>query len=265
MSYIKSLILITAFASVLGYMGCESNDTSTNSVYIPQPVNKKILVEFFTNSGCNPCIAAHHFLDQIAANTGATINDTSVVILVYHTRYPFSFDILYQANVEQNEYRSTTYYGVVYTPQGRIDGVNTGAFSSTNWAAQMNAEFNTTKYLDISLENNFNAGNDSGSITANISLVSAIPSADNVVHVIITESNIPYPNAPNGITSPDDVMRYMVTGKTGESISVGQNTVVTKPYGIASTWNRDECYITVFVQSVSTRDVYGVERIKVVK
>lgn len=261
MSYIKYLTLIITAASVILYSGCESNDSTTNSVYIPQPVNKKVLVEFFTNAGCNPCIAAHNYLDQITENRGATLNDTSVVIISYHTRYPYSFDSLYRANVQQNEFRSTTYYGVLFTPQCRIDGVNSGQFSSTNWSAQINAEFMTPKYLDISLSNSFS--NDSGTVTANISLVSALPSNDNVIHMVITENNVSYITSPNGIIQPDDVMRYMITSSNGESINVGQNTTVTKAYGLAPNWRDNECYINVFVQSVSTKQIFGVEKIKV--
>ncbi len=265
MSYIKYLIVIIAAVSSFVYIGCESNDTSVSSVYIPQPVNKKILVEFFTNAGCNPCIAAHHYLDQINDNTGATINDTSVIIISYHTRYPYSFDSLYRANVAQNEYRSTTYYGVNFTPQCRIDGVNSGQFSAGNWSAQINAEFKTTRYLNISLSNTYDYANDTGTVSANISLVSALPSSDNVIHIVITENNISYITSPNGITNPDDVMRTMLTGQAGESINVGQNTTVTKGYGIPLNWYPDDCYINVFVQSVSTKQVFGVERIKIVK
>jgi hypothetical protein len=265
MSYIKYLIVILSFAAAFAYIGCESNDSSVNSVYIPQPVNKKVLVEFFTNAGCNPCIAAHNYLDKITANTGATINDTSVIIISYHTKYPYSFDSLYRANVSQNEYRSTTYYGINFTPQCRIDGTNAGQFSAGNWSAQINAEFRTTRYLNISLANTFDFNTDTGTVSADISLVSALPSSDNVVHVVISESNVSYVTSPNGITNPDDVMRYMLTGQEGESINVGQNTTVTKTYGLSPNWDSEECYITVFVQSVSTKQVFGVERIKVVK
>lgn len=261
MRYIKYLIIILGITSTLLYVGCESNDTATNSVYIPQPVNRKILVEFFTNAGCNPCIAAHHYLDGITENSGVTINDTSVIIISYHTKYPYSFDSIYQSNIAQNEARSTVYYGVRFTPQCRIDGTTTGQFSSTNWTAQMNTQLNTTKYLDISLSNSF--GSDSGTVTANVSLASALPSSDNVIHMVITENNVQYPTSPNGIAKPNDVMRYMITGPDGEPISVGQNTVVSKNYGINSRWKSEDCYINVFVQSVSTKQVFGVERIKV--
>jgi hypothetical protein len=263
MSYIKYLIVVLIAVSSFFYIGCESNDSTTNSVYIPQPVNKKILVEFFTNAGCNPCIAAHHYLDGITENSGVTINDTSVIIISYHTRYPYSFDSIYQANVSQNENRSTTYYGVFFTPQSRIDGTTTGQFSSSNWTAQMNSQLNTTRYLDIALSNSYNAGNDTGTVTANITLVSALPSTDNIIHMVITENNVSYPTSPNGIAKPNDVMRYMITGKDGEAVTVGQNTAVVKNYGIKPNWKSGDCYINVFVQSVSTKQVFAIEKIKV--
>ena len=58
-------------------------------------------------------------------------------------------------------------------------------------------------------------------------------------------------------------MRYMVTGTTGEDISVGTNNTVVKNYGLAPNWKSEDCYITVFIQSKSTKQVFGVERIKV--
>ena len=207
MKHLKVFLLIVAAILI---HGCESNDTTTNSVYIPKPVNKKVLVEFFTNAGCTPCIAAHGYLDEINQNSGATINDTSVIILSYHAKYPYIFDSLYRANIPHNQGRSD-YYGVNTTPQGRLDGVNMSQFSSLNWSAQINAEFKTTNYINIALSNTFDEVLDTGTISANITLVNALPSSNNVIHMVITENNIPYVTAPNGITSPDDVMRNMIT------------------------------------------------------
>ncbi|MEO8512756.1 MAG: Omp28-related outer membrane protein [Ignavibacteria bacterium] len=260
MKYLKVFLLVIAAVLI---NGCESNDTSTNSVYIPKPVNKKVLVEFFTNAGCNPCIAAHHYLDEINQNSGATINDTSVIILSYHTKYPYIFDSLYRANVPQNQGRCD-YYGVNTTPQGRLDGINMSQYSSTNWSAQINAEFKATNYLDITLSNTYDVALDTGTVSANISLVNALPSSNNVLHVIITENNISYVSAPNGITSPDDVMRNMVTGKDGESVTIGQVNTISKGYSLNANWNPQECYIIVFIQNPDTKQVFGVERIKVI-
>ena len=243
--------------------GCESNDKVTNSVCIPQPVNRKVLVEFFTNSGCIPCVAAHSYLDGITANTCTTINHTSVIIISVHTKYPYILDSLYRANISQNDARAN-YYGVQSTPFASLDGVNMGQFSSVDWSSQIDTSFRKAiKYLNITLSNNFNPNTDSGTVTANLDLLSPIPASDNVIHIIITESNIPYITAPNGVKYPDDVMRYMITGSGGEDITIGNSNVVTKPYGLNAKWNKDECYITVFVQSKSTKQVFGVERIKV--
>lgn len=261
MKFIKYFFVLVL--AVLFY-GCESNDSTTNSVYIPQPVNKKVLVEFFTNSGCNPCIAAHGYLDQINLISGATINDTSVIILSYHTKYPFIGDSLYRANIPHNQGRSD-YYGVSNTPQGRLNGVSMGQFSSSTWSALINAEFNTTKYLNLALSNTYDEVLDSGLVTANITLVNALPSANTVIHMVIIENNIKYVTAPNGVTKLDDVMRNMITGVNGESVTIGQNSIVSKTYGINSRWNPEECYIVVFIQNPDTRQVYGVERIKIIQ
>jgi len=262
MRFIKYLIIIIIPVIAL-FHGCESNDKVTNSVCIPQPVNKKVLVEFFTNAGCIPCVQAHNFLDEIAANTCATINDTSVIVISYHAKYPYIFDSLYRANVVQNDARAN-FYGVSSTPRGMLDGINMGSgFSAPEWSAQINVEFKTTDYLDILLSNNFNPGNDSGVVTAGISLISALPASDNVIHVIISENRVAYITAPNGIKYPSDVMRYMVTGSTGEDISIGPSNVVVKPYGLALNWNAGKCYLTVFIQNKTTKQVFGVARIKV--
>lgn len=260
MKYLKFILIIVAAVLI---HGCESNDTTTGSVYIPQPVNKKVLVEFFTNAGCNPCVAAHGYLDEINLNAGATINDTSVIILSYHTKYPYILDSLYRANIPQNQGRSD-YYVVTNTPQARLDGVNIGQYSSANWSAQINAEFKTTNYLNISLSNTYDQGLDTGTVTANLSLVNALPSSNNVIHMVIIENNISYITAPNGITSPDDVMRTMITGLNGEAVTIGQSNSISKGYSLNSNWDPQECYIIVFVQNPDTKQVFGVERIKIV-
>ena len=258
-SIIKFIPLLTL--AVFLY-SCESNDSSTNSVYIPQPVNKKVLVEFYTNAGCVPCIAAHSYLDQIKENVGATKNDTSVIILSYHTKYPYILDSLYRANITQNQARAD-YYGVNTTPQGRLDGSNMDQFSSSTWGAQINAEFNTMRYMNIVLSSTYDDVLDSGTVTANITLLNALPTTNTVIHMVITEDDVEYVTAPNGVTNPDDVMRYMITGQNGEAISVGNNTV-TKSFGSSPKWIPENLHIIVFIQDADTKQVYGVERVKVV-
>ena len=262
MKYIKYLILLLLPAFVFIH-GCESNDKVSESVCIPKPVNKKVLVEFFTNAGCQPCVAAHKYLDQITANTCTTFNDTSVIIISYHAKYPYIFDSLYRANSIQNDARGN-YYSVNTTPKGFLDGVSMGSdFYAYGWTKQIEVEFKTTAYLDIVLSNIYDPNVDSGSVTANITSLGGIPATDNVIHFIITQNKISYVTAPNGVKFPNDVMRYMITGSDGEDITIGSSNTVVKTYGIKQNWIADNCYITVFVQNKTTKQVFGVERIKV--
>jgi hypothetical protein len=259
------IILFTALTVVIISLGgCESNDNPTKPVYNPSNPEKKVLLEFFTNAGCFPCIAAHNYLDGITALSGITINDTNVIVVSFHAKYPYNQDSIYRANIEQNDGRST-YYGVQFTPQGRLDGTTTGQFSSSSWTAQFNAELQTDVIVDIGIERTYDPNTRAGTVTAFAHPLTNTGTTDNVIHFIITEDNVPYITAPNGITHPDDVMRYMITGTNGESISLtaGQTTQVIKSFTLNGAWNPDECHIVAFVQSTSTGEVFGVNKIKV--
>src|SRR4030095_5084542 len=229
MQLTKHVLLIVLFLCSIIYFSCESNDVATSSTCPQLPVNKKSLVEFFTNAGCIPCIDAHHYFDNVAAATF----DTNMILITWHTKYPYIFDSLYRANIPHNQGRSD-YYGINSTPKAHLDGISMGQFSTDAWNCQINNELNYTKYLNISLSNNFDPNADSGTVTANITLVTPLPDADNVIHIIITENDIPYITAPNGITLPSNVMRTMVTGTNGEDINIGQSNTVIKDYSIAS-------------------------------
>lgn len=250
------LVIIPQFYS------CESNDVATNPVYIPQQVNKKVLVEFFTNSGCTPCVEVHGYLDQIAANSGVTINDTSVIVVSFHYKYPYPLDSFYLANTPENLQRAG-YYGINSTPNIFLDGVGLGLYSYTTYSESISREMNKTKYMSFLLANTVNQNLDTGNVNISINLLNQLPSNDTKLHVILTESGIHY-NATNGIKVFDDVMRDMVTGAEGEDISLvqGQNTI-NKTYYLNPKWKLQNCYITVYIQSFSSKAVYGVERIKV--
>jgi hypothetical protein len=265
MRKINKISYILAFISAVLLIGCESNDNPSSSVYIPQQVNRKVLFEFFSNSNCTPCIEPHRtFLEPLEQAVGVTINDTSVVLLSFQYRYPYIFDSIYRANVPENDARAR-YYNVLAAPGAFSDGITMGNFSFQEWSDQLNREMNSIKYLNITASNNFNSSTDSGSITAFVQTLVQPPANDNVIHIVITEDSISYVTAQNHITMYSGVMRDMVTDSTGASISLtaGSTTNYSINYGIKDTWKVNDCYIIIFVQSTSTKKVYGVERIKV--
>jgi thiol-disulfide isomerase/thioredoxin len=260
MKYIKLFIFFLVCASQ--FYSCESNDNAANAVYIPQAVNKKVLLEFFTNSGCAPCVEVHGYLDQISSNSGVTINDTSVIIISFHYKYPWPLDSLYLANTPENLQRAA-YYNINSTPGVFLDGADLGKYSYSFYSDQISSEMNKTKYMSFILSNTVNQNIDTGNVSISINLVNQLPNSDSKLHVILTESEINY-NASNGLKLFNDVMRDMITGADGEDITLvqGLNTI-NKTYSINPKWNPENCFITVYVQSSSTKAVYGVERVKV--
>lgn len=266
---LKKYYLAGLFALLTFLTSCESNDNPTSAVYIPQPINRKVLVEFFTNSGCIPCIDAHHYFDQIEGVRGVTPNDTGVIIVSIHTNIPYQPDSVYNSNVAQNNARMN-YYSIISNPQGRADGNDMQDFSSFVWTAHIKAEMFSTKYMNITFQNNFIPSADSGYVTVNIQTVALLPTSDNRIFVVLTQDSIPYTTGPNGIKYPSNVMRYMVTGTVGTPITLtnGQTTQFSAGYSIPTSpanWYIPEKFnIVAFVQSSSTKQVYGVEKIKVV-
>jgi len=258
------IIFITAIASIY-LTGCESNDNPTSSVYIPQPVNRKVLFEFFSNSNCGPCVIPHNsFIQPLVEQSGITKNDSCVILLSFQFKYPNILDSIYWANQPENQARAD-YYNVAAAPAGYVDGTYMGAFSSGEWSAELNAELMSTSYMIITLTGTYDSTNRAGSVTANVLTQTAPQTTDNVIHVILVENNVPYISAQNGIKNYEFVMRDMVTGSEGASITLtqGQTTSFDQSYTVDNRWKQANCYITVFVQSTSTKKVYGVERIKI--
>lgn len=253
--------VITILAVI--FISCESNDNPQNSVYIPQPVNKKVLVEYFSNSNCQPCIAAHnYFIAPVGEAAGQTINDTSVIFISWQFKYPNINDSIYWANPVQNAYRAN-YYQVLGAPNGQLDGNYMGNFSQTDWTNQVNTEFKTTKFLNISLSNSYDTISRNGTISANVQTLSAPQISDNVIHFVLTESNVMYVTAPNGITKLDDCMRLMITDTTGVPITLSGTISRTENYNVNTKYKDVNCQIVVFVQSQSTKQIFGVEKIKI--
>jgi hypothetical protein len=265
MKILKLFLILIVVSATLYISGCESNDNPTSSVYIPQPVNRKVLVEFFSNSDCRPCIDAHrYFIEPLTEQNGITKNDSSVILISFQVNFPNTADSIYAANPTENQARSN-YYHVIGAPAGYLDGTYMGAFSAVEWPLEINAELMTNKYLNLSLSNTYDSLSRNGDITTNILTQTAPQTSDNVIHVVLVENKVQYISAPNHITQYEYVMRDMITDSTGAPITLsqGQTTTFTKSYTVGTRWNDNECYLVVFIQSYSTKKVYGVERIKV--
>lgn len=75
-----------------------------------------MLLESFTNAGCEPCAQQNPALDTLIA-----ANADRVAAIKYHTNWPFSNDPMYLSNPTDIDAR-TEYYNVVSVPTAIIDG-----------------------------------------------------------------------------------------------------------------------------------------------
>ncbi len=261
--FIRSLIICIA----AGYFfSCESNDNPASEKNTP-PVNvpaNKILVELFTNTSCIPCVEANQYLDAVDELQGVTNNDTNVIIVRYHTTL-FAGDPFYLYNTTDNDARMSYYpNSAIVNPFTFLLGIFMGNYSSAAWTNKLNEKLGETRSFGVVLANSYNGSSRSGTLGIAINQLSGNSISDLVYHAVLVENGIQY-NAPNGETHFNNTMRDLITPTAGQPFTVnsGQTSNFNLGYNVASEINQNNAYIVVFIQRVSTREVLGVERVKV--
>lgn len=226
------------------------------------PTNK-ILVELFTNTSCIPCVEANQYLDGVYNLSGVTNNDASVIIVRYHTTL-YAGDPFYLYNTTDNNARMAYYpNSAIVNPRTFLLGSFMGNFSNTAWTNTLNDKLASTRTFAIVLNNTYDTVSRNGSLDIKIKQASGPVVNDLVYHIAITENDIAYP-APNGETHFNNTLRDLITPPNGQpfSISTGQINSYSAGYSIAGIINQHKTDLTVFVQSLSTKEVFAVEKIK---
>jgi len=216
---------------------------------------RKILVEMFTNSHCPVCPPAHAALNSY---TTTSANASRVRYIFYHTTFPYSDDQLSAANTTEPNARNTYYNGPTSTPNTFFDGVNQGRTYSS-FGANLDARMSADSPLEIKLSGTKNLV--SFSVTASITQTSTITQSDLVIHIVAVE-NVSYTGR-NGVSPQNFVMRKMITTVAGESFSPEPNSPksISKTVQITNATDMNNVGIVVFVQSVSTKEVFQSEYI----
>lgn len=244
---------------------CESNDG-----IIPQGTSNltsksKVLVEFFTNTSCVGCPVAGSYLDRITNLQGVTINDTNVVILTVHTTM-FPNDPFHLFNTTDNLCRQQYYNAGSFNPVAYTNGsIMPIPFDQNGWTSQINQYLNTLNSFGINVTNTFDTTSRTGTLNLTIGQFSGNQINDLKLLIAVTESNLHY-NAPNGETEFHNVMRALITPGSGQNINVnpGQSINVNKDYTIDNRLVLANCKIVIFVQSLSSKEVFGVESVKLI-
>jgi hypothetical protein len=201
-------------------------------------INKVVLAELFTNTGCVNCPEANHYLDNISV---AFPEDFSLVR--YHVNWTDPFDPMNLYNPVDVEGRRA-YYNIFAAPGLVLDGTLVSSLDEDDWSGRVfNASQDMTPVyispIDVaesldSLHLEFDLNSFSSTVT------------DITIWSLVLEDSIEYAGS-NGETIHMDVMRDMTSNPMG--VLSGLSTIqhsLKKPddYGATGPMN-----LLVFVQS----------------
>jgi hypothetical protein len=243
-------------------ISCENNLDSPVHTNPDLKANSKVLVELFSNVMCVACVQSANYCDGISSLRGVTINDTNVIIINTHSSL-FTGDPFYSFNSDMNGAREH-YYNVMFNPAGYLMGsLMTSPFSAEQWTNQINQRLSITNSFSIILSNTIDTLSRKGTLNITAGQVDVQSYGDLKLYAIITESDL-YFNSPNGKTIYNNIMRQMLNGYGGEDviISPGQPVNLVKEYNVDNRILLRNAQIVVFLQSNSTKEVLGVEKVK---
>lgn len=223
---------------------------------------KKVLIEHFSNASCSICGV---YSPQVFAF--AEQNKDNVLVLSYHTPFPYLHDSLHFENPADANAR-ISYYGVSGTPYSIIEGNFEKGPASTivgklpaKTTERLNSAPATLPQIlisDLKIEN--------GLATATIVFIStdAIKTDDLRGHVALVERVVPktaYLASPGSNSEQEykNVMRRMYMPQTGfmlqnKSTSTGDTLKVS--FVTNTVKNLSQVRILAFIQNHSTKEVY---------
>jgi hypothetical protein len=256
MKFIK--IFFVLIIAVVFY-SCEFNNNPATS--ISGIVKRKVLVELSTNVNCVNCPPSDDYLALIdTAIAGITSSDTSVITLRMHSSI-FNGDPFYQFNIPINSARQN-YYFVYSNPWGILNGSRMPAFNSQTWTNSINLALAQDETQEISYTNSFDSVTRNGTINISISQVSGSPASDLKLHVAIVESKLYYGGGSNGEVWFNNVLRDLITGGAGQDISLPFSSSIN--YTLMNNINPANADIIIFTQSLSSKEVFVVRKLKLV-
>lgn len=223
-------------------------------------VDRRILIEHFTNTGCDPCAAQNPGFKNLTNQFPDNISS-----IKYHPNFPSSTDPFYVFNKTENTAR-LNYYAVSGVPHAVTDGNGyanmPGYFTSTI----INNAINKRAFAEIELNAILNGNNIDIDVVVKPHVTSS--SSTTVLHVVVVE-DITRATAPgsNGEKDFPQVMRKMLPNQNGTDITgFADGDIITKSFTYAvdtTKINVKNAKVVVFVQQVGNKYVYQSEQMDV--
>jgi len=202
-----------------------------------------VLAQFFTNTGCNPCVGATKAISRLADEY-----TTQLAVLEYHvdtTDDPDPF-IIDDCNETWNYYIDLGGKG---TPDMFFDGVieEGGGDEEDRYSTfetHIENELGIEPYYNICVTSEIN-GN-TGKVVANVEEIKKPDVSNLKVKFVVFEDNVHYKGG-NGI----EIQRFVVRDVLSSS---DLSSSVTKTFAIQNIWNKNELGVVVYVQSDDTQN-----------
>ncbi|MGB3480453.1 MAG: FlgD immunoglobulin-like domain containing protein [bacterium] len=199
-----------------------------------------VVAEKFTATGCYYCQFASGGIDSLKHEVG-----DSLTIIAYHC---WASDPFNNTDAEGRE----SYYSVGGIPHMWFDGVGSvlGAGSVSSAYNAYRNWFNNRKVIPpevaITITGDYDPSTGVGSATASLLNVT-LDTLDGICHFVICQRDTPYVWY---LDSLFFIERKMYPNYNGTSVTIppGQIEQVTHSFTVVGSWERDDCYLTVFVQ-----------------
>ena len=213
-----------------------------------------VLIEEFTNTGCNPCARWSPELDQVIEERLG-----ECIAIKYHSGYPDSDDEYYNYDKPTQQTR-LDYYGVTGVPATFVNGVEIGerTIEMMHYAIDYFMSQSTPYTLGVSKQI-------TGAHLAAQATLSTSEPIDNTtdlrLFVAVIEEHIvaakPYPN---GETHLNYTLRKMLTGGTGQpltetTLSAGQTYAYDVEWDIDFANDLGQLGVVAFLQNIVTKEV----------
>jgi hypothetical protein len=219
--------------------------------------NKVVVLESFTNVGCYPCPITNKIIRQLE---NETYGGSKLVVVKFPVNFPAPNDLFYLAAKEICDFRMD-YYKVFYAPTIIIDGMlKPVASDSLSIKSAIDSRLTVTPKFSVNV-NAFLEGDYSIDIAIKIIDSSGINMNDLIINTAITETDIEFQQPPgsNGETKFYDVIRLMLPSNDGISlrqlINEGELLFEFEDV-IISDWNLEKLNAVVYIQNMSTKEVY---------
>lgn len=210
-------------------------------------VERKVIVEHFTNSKCSSCASRNPAFYSTLANY------PDVLHIAYHPSAPYVTCIFSQHNPIENDLRTKNYGIFGGTPRAVLQGEVIPIQSTLISAEQIEAALGGTSDYSVVIStvetsmNNFK-------VTIEIKRESGLTTETLKVFAGLAEKEVHY-NAPNGEDLHHDVFRKTIFDNTTNIDEIGQVKTIEYEYATDAEWEEDQMFAYVIIQNNQTNAV----------